>query len=371
MAMSIIHFVQIAHMSLAKLDVTNVRNIETANLNPSPRLNFIVGPNGSGKTSLLESIHILGRARSFRSTQSGQVIRFQQDSLTVAGRVIEGEGLATTPIGVRLGRRKREIALAGNRLQSSAELIRAFPVLLIQPSSSGLLDGAPKARRQFLDWGAFHLDASFLDNWRGYARALSQRNALLRSGTSRGIEIWNHELVRYGTIVDCARFAYAERLRPYFHTAVSHFLGQMPFDLDTVAGWDRTKQLDEVLIADLAHDLRDGYTHSGPHKADFQVQADDRPAKNYLSRGQMKLLVFALLLAQSHLLEESLGSKGCVLIDDLASELDNGNRIKLLGFLHQRQAQFFITATDPRILEPAGMVETAVFHAENGRVTQV
>jgi DNA replication and repair protein RecF len=360
-----------AFMTLAKLDASNVRNIETLNLIPSPRLNFILGSNGSGKTSLLEAIHILGRARSFRSTQAGQVIRFQQDDLTVAGKLKEGEGLATIAIGVRLGRRKREIALAGARLNSSAELIRAFPVLLIQPSSSALLDGAPKARRQFLDWGAFHLDASFLDNWRGYARALSQRNALLRSGTRLGIEIWNHELVRYGTIVDSARCAYAERLRPYFHAAAGHFLGQTHFELGIVAGWDTAIPLDEVLRTDLALDLRDGYTHSGPHKGDFQVKAEGRSAKNYLSRGQMKLLVFALLLAQSHLLEESLGAKGCVLIDDLGSELDSDNRSKLLGFLNQRQAQFFITATDPRLVEAAGAEETAVFHVEDGRVTKV
>ena len=358
-------------MTLAKLDVCNVRNVESASISPSARLNFIVGPNGSGKTSLLEAIHILGRARSFRCTQAGQAIRFQQDELTVTGKLRTEGGLATLPLGVRLGRRKREIALDGARLQTSAELIRAFPVLLIQPSSSGLLDGAPKARRQFLDWGAFHLDGEFLEHWRGYARALSQRNALLRSGTRRGMEIWNHELARYGTIVDLARADYAKRLRPYFHAAVGHFLGAMPFELHTVAGWDTATPLEELLQTEIAQDLRDGYTHSGPHRGDFQVQADGRPAKNYLSRGQMKLLVFALLLAQSHLLEESLGSKGCVLIDDLASELDRDNRGKLLGFLCQRQAQFFITATDPRLLEPAGMAETAVFQMEDGRVTRV
>jgi DNA replication and repair protein RecF len=359
-------------MTLAKLDASNVRNIENASIAPSPRLNFILGSNGSGKTALLEGIHILGRARSFRSTQAGQVIRFQQQDLTVTGKVSAAAGLSPIQMGVRLGRRKREMLLAGARLQSSAELIRAFPVLLIQPSSVALLEGAPKARRQFLDWGAFYLDAGFLDNWRGYARALSQRNALLRSGTSRGIEIWNHELARYGIIVDCVRTAYLESLRPYFHAAAAHFLGSVPFDLHALAGWDREKPLDEILRAEISQDLRDGYTHSGPHKGDFQVQANGRPAKNYLSRGQMKLLVFALLLAQSHLLEESLGgAEGCVLIDDLASELDGVNRGRLLGFLQQRQAQFFITTTDPGILESVDSEDTAVFQLEDGWVARV
>ena len=128
-------------MSLAKLDVSNVRNIEAAHLEFSSRLNFIVGPNDGGKTSLLEAIYILGRARSFRSTQAGRVIRFDQQHLTVNGRVIDEAGVPPIRVGVRLGRRKREIVLAGSRLLTSAELIRAFPVC-----SSSLLTGRNSKR---------------------------------------------------------------------------------------------------------------------------------------------------------------------------------------------------------------------------------
>lgn len=358
-------------MPLAKFDVANVRNIDSACLEVSPRLNFIFGPNGSGKTSLLEAIHILGRARSFRSTQASQVIRFQQDDLMVTGKLEQDAGQPPISIGVRIGRRKREIALAGTKLQTSADLIRTFPVLLIEPASSGLLDGAPRTRRQFLDWGAFHLDNCFLDNWRGYARALDQRNALLRSGDCRGIEIWDHELSRYGTIVASARTAYAERLLPYFRSATQHFLGSIAFELRASPGWNMDKTLEETLRQEIAIDLRDGYTHAGPHKGDFSILADGRAAKNYLSRGQMKLLAFALLLAQTHLLEETLGNRGCVLIDDLASELDEDNRRKLLAFLQSRQAQFFITATDPRVVEQAGLDDVIMFHVEHGRVARV
>ncbi len=358
-------------MSLAKIDVSNVRNIETAHIDFSSRLNFIVGPNGSGKTSLLEAIYILGRARSFRSTQAGRVIRFEQEHLTVSGRVRDEAGLPPIPVGVRLGRRKREIVLAGSKLQSSSELIRTFPVLLIHPFNNALLDDAPKFRRQFLDWGAFHLDGDFLDNWRGFARALNQRNALLRAGNGRGIEIWNHELSRYGTIVAQTRQTYAERLRPYFHDAAAHFLGMSCLDLFTSWGWKPEMGLDAALREDISLDLRDGYTHSGPHKGDFSVLAGGRLARNYLSRGQMKLLVYALLLAQAQVLEESFGAKGCVLIDDLASELDIDNRVKLLSFLHMRQTQFFITATDQSVVKEVNWKDASMFHVEHGRVSQI
>lgn len=355
-------------MTLAKLEVRNVRNIQTVSMEPSPQLNVLVGANGSGKTSLLEGIYILGRARSFRSTQAAQVINFNQDRLTVTGRLLEESGRAAVSVGVQLSRRRREMVLAGVKLQSSADLIWAFPVSIIQPTSTTLFENAPKYRRQFLDWGVFHVDHTYLANWRGYVRALAQRNALLRSGDHKDLQTWDHELDRYGTIVATARAAYAERLRPRFIQVAQLFLGQYEFSLHSCAGWDAAKRLCDVLQEGFASDRRHGFTLAGPHKGDFSVQADGRPAKAVLSRGQMKLLVFSLLLAQASLLEELDGKPGCVLIDDLASELDGASRDRLLRYLKMCKQQFFLTATDPQVLKHESLAEAAVFHVEHGRV---
>jgi len=355
-------------MSLSRLDIYNVRNIERATLHPSAHLNFVIGPNGSGKTSLLEAIFILGRGRSFRSSQAAQVIRFQQTDLTVSGRT-QPDGMPPQTLGVRLGKREREIAIEGRKLQSSAELITTLPVLLIQPASSTLLESAPKIRRQFLDWGTFHTEPGYLDQWRGYARALNQRNALLRQGLSRQAEqTWNHEVARYGTMVAEARERYVNLLTPFFMEACQHFLGSHDFELRIAAGWDRKRELLRVLEDEAEHDRRYGYTHSGAHKGDIGVAMDGRPAKAYLSRGQMKLLVFALLLSQAHLLEQALGRRGSVLIDDLASELDAENRQKLLHYLSLRTAQFFITATDAQLLTPTSTAEHRIYRVEQGQV---
>ncbi|MGX2038635.1 DNA replication/repair protein RecF [Methylocaldum sp. MU1018] len=355
-------------MSLAKIEAHDIRNIEFAALKPSPRLNFVIGPNASGKTSLLEAVYLLGRARSFRTAQVNQAIRFGQSGLMVTGKV-ESDGVAI-PIGVRIARHEREIHLAGRKIHSSAELIRAFPVLVIQPSSGALLEGAPKHRRQFLDWGAFHIEESYLDCWRRYAKALSQRNTLLREKRLRDIELWNREVARYGTIINGARERYAERLKPFFLQSAAQFFAGFKLDLHVQSGWNKSKTLEAALQDDVVSDIRLGHTQSGPHKADFSIMLDGRPAKAYLSRGQMKLLVYALLLAQSLLMEESAGTSACVLIDDVASELDEDNKNRLLGFLRERRAQFFITATAEQIIEEAVNDDAAVFHVEHGQVMQ-
>jgi DNA replication and repair protein RecF len=357
-------------MTLAKLDVSNVRNIESASIAISPRLNVILGPNGSGKTSLLEAIHILGRARSFRTTHTSHITRFNQDDLTVFGKLAPIPDFPDSTIGIRLGKHRREILLGGRKLQSSAELIRVFPVQIIQPSSSGLLDGGPRPRRQFLDWGAFHSDEAYLGTWRSYVRALTQRNALLRSGDLHGLDIWTRELSRYGTMVALARSAYAARLQPLFEAATHYLLSGLAFNLRLSSGWSDKLSLGEAVRNEISQDLRDGYTHSGPHKGDFLIQVNEKPSQQILSRGQIKLLVFALLLAQSHLLEASRTGGGCVLIDDFASELDADNRAKLLQFLHSRDSQIFITAADASLIDASVLCDASVFHMEHGKVTQ-
>ncbi|WNV05751.1 DNA replication/repair protein RecF [Candidatus Methylospira mobilis] len=345
-----------------------MRNIESAVLDPGERVNLLIGENGSGKTSLLEAIYILGRARSFRARVAAQVIRERAESLVVSARVAS-QSRAPVQIGVRLSGRHREISVSGQRVLSSAELVAALPILLIQPSSTALMVEAPKARRQIMDWGAFHVEHRFLDHLRGYSRALSQRNAALRSGKiDTNLAIWDQEMAIHGEAVADARHIYFEMLQPYFAAATAALLGDENFVLKLNKGWPTGQTLLTALAAEAQADQRLGYTGSGAHKADFSILLKGRPARLTLSRGQMKLLIMALLLAQVRLVDEQ-GEAGCtVLIDDLASELDNKNLKRVMHFIMNQPSQFFATFVEHPECAANVIAGSAMFHVEHGKV---
>lgn len=357
-------------MGLIQLDFDGLRNLASARIEPGPSINLIVGPNASGKTSLLESIYLLGRARSFRTRQILRLIQSGRASLTVAGWV-ETDPDERTQLGLLLARGKRELRVDGRPARSSLEFMRQFPLLVIQPSGIALVEGPPGIRRHFLDFGVFHQDPGFMGYWRRYGRAVQQRNSLLRAGRRRELSPWSQEMVSYGIMLHSAREAYVQRLTPFFAEIATHFFPGRDLTLQLVPGWDSSRSLGEVLEAGVEGDLRQGFTQQGPHRVDFILKIDQRPVREFLSRGQTKLLVYALLLAQSRLMEDGRRMPGCVLIDDVASELDVANRARLMGLLANRASQFFITAT---ALEPGLELAGAgarVYELSEGRIARI
>ena len=357
-------------MALLKLDVFSVRNIQAASVLPSPTLNFITGANASGKSSLLEAIFILGRARSFRTTHIKQAIAFDQPHLIVSAQNCLPNG-SVNSIGIQIDSKQCEIHIDLENKQK-ADLAYAMPVQLIHPKSYRLLDAGPQIRREFLDWGIFNHNRSFLPNWRKFNKALQQRNALLKSRQFKQLSAWDKELVEYGILVNEFRQQYVLALQPVFMEMAGSFLEAAQIDLRFIAGWDEKQSLEQVLKADLEKDMRYGFTHSGPHRADFLTFLNKRPAKDYLSRGQLKLLVLALILSQVKLLNQESQNSCCILIDDLTAELDSGNRVKLLKYLSLLGCQVFMTATESSDFGDVSALENyKMFHVEHGCITQL
>lgn len=354
-------------MSLLKLDVLGLRNIQSATLLPSPTFNFIIGANASGKSSLLEAIFILGRARSFRTNHIKQAITFEQSQLIISARKQTALNVVST-LGMQIDSKNCLIRI-DQQNRHKADLAYVMPVQLIQPKSYRLLDAGPQIRREFVDWGIFNQEATFLKCWRQFNRALQQRNAVLKSRQVRQLQAWDKELIEFGLAVTQFRQAYMHRLQPVFVNMAEHFLGLSQIELRFEQGWHAEYELAGVLAKDLEKDLRYGFTHSGPHRADFLVYQANRLAKEYLSRGQQKLLVLALIMSQVCLLDEQQQKACCILIDDLTAELDAENRAKLLKCLSRLGCQVFLTGTDLASFGDLTRLENfKVFHVEQGQI---
>jgi DNA replication and repair protein RecF len=357
-------------MKLKKLRIANVRNIRDAVVRPGPNLNIVFGNNGSGKSSLLESIYILGRAHSFRTKQSAEVISAESKELSVHGSVESEQGI-TQKIDVSIGHGKKTIRIDGTEVRTRINLLHSFPIQFISPLSYLLIEGPPTMRRQFMDWGLFHSESQFPEEWKKFKRCLIQRNMALKDGNSTVQRVWDVEFAKYGTMIAHSRKTYLDELLPYLEEIADQLLPAKKIVFEYFPGWDLSKSLSDVLIRDCRRDRKFGFTNSGPQKSELTLKINKRTCKSLLSRGQIKLLVLAMKLAQINLLVDKRNSFGSLLIDDLCAELDGSNLKNVKQFLSDKNLQCFVTAMDPNSLGTLCGVNTTLFHVEQGRLQEI
>jgi DNA replication and repair protein RecF len=356
---------------LRELTVSNLRCIEQAELSLHPRRNLIWGGNGSGKTSLLEAIFLLGRGRSFRTRNSERLVRHGQERLVVFGRA-EDSGAQVAglvhAVGVEVHRQEGTRArVDAAPVASLADLSTIFPVQVIDPDIHKLIEEGARRRRRWLDWAVFHVEPQFAGWWVRYGRAVRQRNAVLRE-RSGAIKPWDVEVAALGERIAEARRSIIEQMQPYWQE-VGAGLACPPADLQYYRGWGSQYSLAEALEASRTRDETRGVTHAGPHRADVLIRLEGRLAREVLSRGQQKLMAVALTLAQLRLLKEVSQTTPTLLLDDPAAELDAEHLEYFVRQIAQLGCQLVITALQPET--PAFGAPDRVFHVEQGRVGPV
>lgn len=362
-------------MQIRRLQVTNVRNLSRVSLALQP-INIFYGVNGSGKTSLLEAVHLLLMGRSFRHTQLRPLLSDGEEHTTVFAELLAADSSRLTlGLSRQRGGSKPAIKLNGEMLNSLSELVRVAPLQVLSADSFEMLMGGPGNRRSFVDWALFHVEPGFYPAWRLAQRALKQRNSLIRRGKidRELLRLWTHEYARYGEQVDEMRQAIIEQLLPLVRALVRSLLPQLEerLDIEYARGWPRELALADVLEEGLEADLQQGHTRAGPHRADLRVQAGAYPAADVLSRGQLKLLVAALYLAQAELLYSRTGERSIFLVDDLAAELDEMNRRQLCRELERLDVQVLATSIKKEELVHcwARPEQVQVFHVEHGVIS--
>jgi DNA replication and repair protein RecF len=355
-------------MILGELTIRDLRCIEQADLSLHPGRNLIWGGNGSGKTSLLEGIFLLGRGRSFRTRNSERLVRHGQERLVVFGRT-ENSGPEVSgfvhAVGVEVDRKEGTRArIDAAAVASLADLSRVLPVQVIDPEIHKLIEEGGRRRRRWLDWAVFHVEPQFADWWVRYGRAVRQRNAALR-GRGGATKPWDTEVALLGDRISEARRGVIEQMQPYWREVVAG-LDCPQGELQYFRGWGAQHSLGEALEASRGRDEVRGLTHMGPHRADVLIRVGGRLAREVLSRGQQKLMAVALTLAQLRLLREVSGTTPTLLLDDPAAELDSEHLGHFVRQIAPIGCQLVITSLHPET--PAFGAPDRVFHVEQGRV---
>lgn len=339
-------------MSLHQLHIHSFRNIKQLKITLHPEFNIFHGDNGSGKTSLLEAIYLLSAGYSFKTKETTPLVQYNDSFLTVFARTRHDEtvSIRKTIAGSTV------VNLNGKVCPNNSTLARAFPCQVFYQDIFQIIDAGPSVRRSLMDWGVFHVKHEYHALWRDYRSVLKQRNALLRQRPTRNQIIpWDNQLIQLATQLDHLRQAYVEEWGRVFQTFLSQ-LSDIECRIEYYRGWRaRGKDLGEILEEQFVADCQREYTQSGPHQADIRIETLNTTAKRGLSRGQQKIILIALKLAQGALLE-----KNCTyLFDDLTSELDTNHICKLLQCLMNVKGQKIISVLDVKQLG-AGLNETFV-----------
>ena len=358
-------------MRLAELRLENLRCFEQLTLTLEPGWNLFVGANGAGKTSILEAAFMLSHGHSFRAGSRVGVQRDGANGYSVFGHWRDEAGSER-----RVGLARSDNRLVG-RIDGETvpigDLVRSCAVVCFEPGSHELIAGTSEVRRQFVDWGVFHVEHSFLGCWRRYQRALKQRNALLRSDASDEEFVpWEIELSDSGESLAAFRQDYLTQLQPLLARFAERLVPELgAVSLEHVRGWDSDQSLVDALRARRPRDRDRGHTTRGPHRSDWTVQFERAARREHYSRGQEKLVALACLLAQAQLHAQVRDHWPLFCFDDLASELDSVHQQSVVDVLTEAGAQVLVTGTEPPTSLRSAAFSAATFHVEHGEVARL
>lgn len=337
---------------ISDLRLQHFRSYSDDSFEFGPGVNIIVGPNGSGKTNLLEAILVLAHGSSYR-VNDADLLQFEADWLRLDAHTEPGDGLRTVRL-TTLPRQTKTYEIDGKTYQRLS-MQHSLPVVLFEPNELQLLHGAPELRRNYLDDILEQISPGFSSFRRNYRRILSQRNALLKrpkQPTTQELFPWNLRLSELGATITRARAELCEQLAENLGdiyrnisevSTVVTITYQPKFPLESY----ETHLLNK-LENHAYEDAQRGFTAYGPHREDFVVSFDGKPADEFASRGETRTAVLALKVIELQLLESVLNQTPLLLLDDVFSELDGARRRALTGYLQRYQT--FLTTTDADVV---------------------
>ena len=364
-------------MILDNLSIINYKNILTANVDLSPKMNCLLGQNGMGKTNFLDAIHFLSFCRSAHSAIDSQLITHEQDFFMLEGKFVAENGdVEDIYCGMKRGQKKH---FKRNRKEYKrlSEHIGLLPLILVSPSDTAMIDGGSEERRKLMDMVISQYDSVYIVALANYNKALQQRNALLKMEEEPDpalIEIWEMQMAAEGEAVYAKRQQFVSQFVPVFQQIYQRICNSSEqVSVDYVSHCQRGPLL-EVIQRDRHKDRAVGYSLHGIHRDDLDLRLQGYPMKKEGSQGQNKSFAIALKLAQFDFLKQTNSrTTPILLLDDIFDKLDAARVeqiVKIVG--GDEFGQIFITDTNrdhlDKILHHYDF-DYKIFSVENGAIS--
>jgi len=329
-----------------KLSIHQFRNLKTQFIIPCETINLFVSDNAQGKTNLIEAVYYLGHNRSFKTKILKEIINFESEQFQLSAEVNKNK------IKFEKSKNKTRISINQEKIDNASQLSQLLPIQIITPDKGFIVNGTPKNKRSYLDWGVFHVKPETVQAFKDYNKVLKNINSLLGKNQTNELNFWFLELAKFSAVINKNRLDYLQQLKKTLFSDQIKSLDTLinseeQFNYTFASGWpkevDATNEqsIYQYLQKNTALLLRIKYLNYGSHKANINFTFDNRN-ECFFSRGEQKTLSIIFWLTQVILLI-NLGIKPIVLIDDISSELDNTKVNIILQHLKILKVQTFIT----------------------------
>lgn len=368
-------------MIIEQLKLINYRNYESLSLDFSPKINVFIGENAQGKTNVMESIYVLAMAKSHRTSNDKELIRWKADYGKIEGVVQNRYGGFPMELSITKKGKKGKV----NHLEQSklSNYIGQMNVVMFAPEDLNVVKGSPQARRRFIDMEIGQISPVYLHDLLNFHKLLKQRNHLLKSNQGKLkiddvlFDIYTEQYIQSAIQIIRKRFQFVELLQEWaepIHSGISRGLEQLTVKYRPITGMEANWTEEEMAtylgkkIAEVKRkEIERGVTLVGPHRDDLQFLVNGYDVQTFGSQGQQRTTALSLKLAEIELIKKETKEAPILLLDDVLSELDDYRQSHLLNTI-QGEVQTFVTTTSVEGIHHETIQHAEMFHVKQGTV---
>ncbi len=369
-------------MFIKTLSVYDFRNYEEQNIEFNNNNNIIIGNNAQGKTNIIESIYMTSLGKSFRTNKDTEMIKFEKNQSRIKAQVIN-KYKDEINIEIIINKKdKKIIKINGAKIIKTSEILKNIFIVIFSPEDLRIIKEGPEKRRKFIDRELCQIRPVYYHNLVKYRKIIQQRNKMLKETNVDQInhdlfDVWDEQLVHYGSLIIKDRSIFTNKINE-ISKKIHHDITNKNELIDVLYEPNINIDIDEknykekyfnLLKEKRKSDVYRKITSVGPHKDDIKILINDIDARHFGSQGQQRTAALSLKLAEIKLIEEEIGEKPILLLDDVLSELDINRQEYLINSL--KELQTFITTTEVNSLVDEKIEKKQYYKVEDGKIKKV